>query len=43
MEEFVRRLCVAAKYCEFDKPDGRIRDRFVAHMTDRVVSKNLQL
>ena len=43
MEEFVRRLRAAAKYCAFDKPDERIRDRSVAHMTDRAVSKQLQL
>eukprot|EP00117_Sycon_ciliatum_P009825 scpid45789/ scgid11968/ Uncharacterized protein K02A2.6 len=43
VEEFVRRLRAAAKYCAFDKPDERIRDRFVAHMTDRAVSKQLQL
>ena len=43
VEEFVRRLRLAAKYCQFDKPDERIRDRLVAHMVNKEVSKKLQL
>ena len=43
MEEYVRRLRAAANHCAFDKPDERIRDRLVAHMTNREVSKKLQL
>ena len=43
VEEFVRRLRAAAKYCEFKDIDERIRDRLVAHMTNREVSKELQL
>ncbi|XP_065176300.1 uncharacterized protein K02A2.6-like [Sycon ciliatum] len=43
VETYVRRLRAAAKYCAFDKPDERIRDRLVAHMTNREVSKKLQL
>ena len=41
--EFVRRLRAAAKNCKFDKLEERIRDRFVAHITNREVSKQLQL
>ena len=43
VEEFVRRLRAAAKYCAFKDADERIRDRLVAHMSNRAVSKELQL
>ncbi|XP_065185817.1 uncharacterized protein K02A2.6-like [Sycon ciliatum] len=44
VEEFVRALYKAAEYCEFaGTKDERIRDRFVAHMLDKRVSRELQM
>ena len=43
VEEFVSLLHATAKYCQFDKAEERIRDRLVAHMLSREVSKTLQL
>eukprot|EP00117_Sycon_ciliatum_P048694 scpid101093/ scgid34628/ len=44
VEEFVRKLHAAAKFCDFgDQKDNRIRDRLVAHILDRQVAKELQL
>ena len=43
VEEFVRKLHDAAKYCDFgDQKDTRIRDRLVAHLLDRQVAQELQ-
>eukprot|EP00117_Sycon_ciliatum_P001177 scpid20930/ scgid6949/ Transposon Ty3-G Gag-Pol polyprotein; Gag3-Pol3; Transposon Ty3-1 TYA-TYB polyprotein; Capsid protein; p24; Spacer peptide p3; Nucleocapsid protein p11; Ty3 protease; p16; Spacer peptide J; Reverse transcriptase/ribonuclease H; p55; Integrase p61; Integrase p58 len=44
VEQFVRQLYKAAEYCDFaDTKDDRIRDRFVAHMMDRRVSREIQM
>ena len=43
VDDFLGSLHATAKYCKFDNPEERIRDRFVAHMSCREVSKQLQL
>ena len=43
VEEFVSVLHSTAKYCQFADKEERIRDRLVAHMLCREVSKELQL
>ena len=42
VEQFVRKLHDAAEDCSFTDKDTRIRDRFVAHLSDRATAALLQ-